>query len=70
LLYKPWRRRVDKSRASNDHFEPISQDSTILRPEGEELHASTVVGQRIRTKEPDINVRSVEATDIAGPAQR
>lgn len=68
LLYKPWRRRVDKSRASNAHFEPVSHDPTNLRLIDEELHTPTDVIQKTRTKEPNTSVESVKPSEIAGPA--
>ena len=36
LIYKPWRRRIEKKKAHNAHFEPFSQTSVAIRPNGED----------------------------------
>ncbi|RYN65089.1 hypothetical protein AA0118_g3435 [Alternaria tenuissima] len=69
LLYKPWRRRIDRKRVNNAHFEPLPQENEITEPDEEnprEVPASITT----YTKDVDVNVEPVEATDIAGPAHR
>ncbi|RAR13036.1 high affinity nickel transport protein nic1 [Stemphylium lycopersici] len=69
LLYKPWRRRIDNRRATNAHFEPLPQDQETPEPNREELRYAP--GQEnVYTKDVDVNVEPVEATDVAGPARR
>lgn len=69
LLYKPWRRRVDKKRLGNAHFEPLSQNTnTPERNEEEHHYRLTTAGGGL--KDVDVVVQSVEATDLAGPSQR
>jgi high-affinity nickel-transport protein len=69
LLYKPWRRRIDKKRVRNAHFEPLAQDPTTAQRDDEELQDSLPT-DRNGAKDLNINVEPVEATDIAGPAAR
>lgn len=66
FLYKPWRRRVDKKRLGNAHFEPLSQNPDTVAPHDEEQQNDPSRG----TKDVDVVVQSVEATDLAGPAHR
>ncbi|KAH6625795.1 high-affinity nickel-transport protein-domain-containing protein [Boeremia exigua] len=67
LLYKPWRRRVDKKRLGNAHFEPLSQAPDDIVPiEGEPQQCS----QGRSTKDVDVVVQSAEVPDFAGPAHR
>ncbi|KAH7558819.1 high affinity nickel transport protein nic1 [Bipolaris maydis] len=69
LLYKPWRRRIDKKRVTNAHFEPLSQDQNTPQPsEGEfrDLQEPDVT----LAKNMDVHVEPVDATDAAGPAHR
>ena len=69
LLYKPWRRRVDKTRLGNAHFEPLSQNpDTAVRRDEEQQSSPRATGER--TKDVDVVVQSIEATDLAGPAHR
>jgi high-affinity nickel-transport protein len=67
LLYKPWRRRVDRNRVCNAHFEPLPQSSERQRDEEEELQDSPRVGKD-GAKAPRVDVASIEVTDTAGPA--
>jgi high-affinity nickel-transport protein len=69
LLYKPWRRRVDKKRLGNAHFEPLPQSTDAIgRNDEEQQSSSTTAGEGL--KDVHVVVQSVEATDLAGPAQR
>jgi high-affinity nickel-transport protein len=69
LFYKPWRRRIDKKRVSDAHFEPLSQDLETNEPQDEEQRT---VPQSMATyaKDVDVSVEPVEATDVAGSAHR
>jgi high-affinity nickel-transport protein len=67
ILYRPWRRRVDMKRVRNAHFEPLSQDPNSARVGDEELQASPVTDSA-PTKNLDIAIEAVEATDAAGPS--
>lgn len=69
VLYKPWRRRVDKQRVRNAHFEPLSQDPTNAQGEGEEVEVPSTTRQE-RVKDVAVDVNAIEATDAAGPAHR
>ncbi|KZM18973.1 metal ion binding [Ascochyta rabiei] len=69
LLYKPWRRRIDKKRLGNAHFEPLSQSPDTATRNDEEQH-SGAAGREGGTKNVDVVVQSIEATDLAGPAHR
>jgi high-affinity nickel-transport protein len=69
LLYKPWRRRVDKKRLGNAHFEPLPNNSGTAVCNEEEQQVSPTIGDN-RTKDVDVVVQSVEVTDLAGPAHR
>jgi high-affinity nickel-transport protein len=69
LLYKPWRRRIDKKRARNAHFDPLEQSNEGLTEEEEELE--TRPKDRTDAKngagDVEVNVEPVEVTDAAGP---
>jgi high-affinity nickel-transport protein len=67
LLYKPWRRRVDRNRVRNAHFEPLAQSSERQRNEEEELQDCPRVGKD-GAKAPKVDVASIEVTDAAGLA--
>ena len=69
LLYKPWRRRVDKKRLGSAHFEPLSQSPDLIARNDEEQQTE-LAGANNRTKDVDVVVQSIEATDLAGPAHR
>jgi high-affinity nickel-transport protein len=60
LIYKPWRRRVDKRRLQAATFEPLSVRDDVI--EEEELASRPVV-----TKTMGANVEPVETTGQAGP---
>ncbi|KAF2995996.1 Mitochondrial beta-keto-acyl synthase [Curvularia kusanoi] len=71
LLYRPWRRRVDKMRLGNAHFESLSQTFSPSGPNDEEQQQQQQRSDESRaTKDVDVLVRSVEETDLAGPAYR
>jgi high-affinity nickel-transport protein len=67
LLYKPWRRRVDRKRVRNAHFEPLPQNSEAQRDDDEELVESPTVAKK-GVDETEINIEPVQSTDTAGPA--
>ncbi|KAF1834923.1 NicO-domain-containing protein [Decorospora gaudefroyi] len=69
LLYKPWRRRIDKKRVNNAHFEPLSQDLNTAIPVDEEQR-NTPESNGTYSKDVSVNVEPLEVTDIAGPAHR
>jgi high-affinity nickel-transport protein len=69
LLYKPWRRRVDKKRLENAHFEPLREENGM--PGSDEEHNREVVASSTTpTKAVEVNIESVEAADVAGPAHQ
>lgn len=69
LLYKPWRRRIDRKRLGDAHFEPLSQDSIPAQIVDEELESDPGANQT-HSKDVGVNVVPVKATDAAGPVQR
>jgi high-affinity nickel-transport protein len=69
ILYKPWRRRIDKKRVRNAHFEPLPQDLVATPRDADELHDAPASGSE-GVKALDIKVQPIEATDVAGPAPR
>ncbi|CAI6337291.1 unnamed protein product [Periconia digitata] len=69
ILYKPWRRHVEKGRLQRAHFEPMPTDDR------DEFVDESVQEERVNqsagetpTKAVGVNVKPVEATDEAGPA--
>jgi high-affinity nickel-transport protein len=66
LIYKPWRRRIDKKRVRNAHFEPLSQDQATAGLEEEELQHAPVASNDV-PKDMGVSVEPVEVTDAAGP---
>jgi len=71
LLYRPWRRRVDKMRLGNAHFEPLSQGSNYSGPsnqEQEQQQEQEQSGESSAAKDVDVVVQSIEDTSLAGPA--
>jgi nickel/cobalt transporter (NiCoT) family protein len=64
LLYKPWRRHIDKKRTRNAHFEPLPQSGDVGQDEVEENPTKGKDG----SGGTEIIIEPVEATDIAGPA--
>lgn len=69
ILYKPWRRRIDKRRVRDAHFEPLSQDPSNIRVEEEEIQVAATARQDV-IKDPNVNIEPVERTDGAGPVDR
>lgn len=69
LLYKPWRRRIDKKRLGNAHFEPLSQNFDTPAQNDEEQQSIRTKDNR-GAKDVDVAVQAVDATDLAGPAHR
>jgi high-affinity nickel-transport protein len=66
ILYKPWRRRIDKKRVRNTHFEPLPQDLIATSRDANEIHNAPAIGSD-GVKALDIKVQPLEATDVAGP---
>jgi high-affinity nickel-transport protein len=66
ILYKPWRRRIDKRRVRNAHFEALAQEPAPARTEEEELYTPSVLNKD-NIKNSNVNILPVEATDVAGP---
>lgn len=69
MLYKPWRRYIDKKRLGNAHFEPLSQNLEAPRLDKDEDHTIREA-DRIRSKDVDISVVPVAHSDLAGPSRR
>jgi high-affinity nickel-transport protein len=67
LVYKPWRRRIDKKRVRNAHFEPLSQDQANALFEEEELQDTPISNNRA-TKDVGVSSEPVEVTRAARPA--
>jgi high-affinity nickel-transport protein len=65
LLYGPWRRRVDRKRARNAHFEPFSQSTVeaLATEEAQFEDADTRKGKQVSST----TVEPVSSTDAAGP---
>jgi len=68
ILYKPWRRRVDKKRIGNAHFEPLAQDPDVPRRDDEERQVPTTAIST-DTKDINVSVEPIQATDTAGPSR-
>ncbi|KAH7374292.1 high-affinity nickel-transport protein-domain-containing protein [Pyrenochaeta sp. MPI-SDFR-AT-0127] len=69
LLYKPWRRRIDKKRVSDAHFEPLSQNPGAAQLDDEE-HQNVPETDRTHLKDTEVHVESLDTRGIAGPADR
>jgi len=65
VLYKPWRRQIDKKRARRAHFIPLPQSSDTRVEATEEDPEILPIQTKSRN---EINVAPVEATDAAGLA--
>ncbi|KAF2008579.1 NicO-domain-containing protein [Aaosphaeria arxii CBS 175.79] len=67
LLYKPWRRRIDRKRNRNAHFETLDQSIERQREDEEDLvtRPEPVKGGN---GDAEVTVHPVEDTDAAGPA--
>ncbi|KAI8941980.1 hypothetical protein NX059_000091 [Plenodomus lindquistii] len=70
LVYKPWRRRIDKKRARNAHFEPLPQNLITVEPADEEIANTGATTNKNDSKDVDVSVVAVETTDLAGPSHR
>jgi high-affinity nickel-transport protein len=70
LLYRPWRRRVDKMRLGNAHFEPVSQDSNYPGPSNQEQQQQEQSVESSAAKDVNVVVQSIEDTSLAGRAHR
>lgn len=68
MLYKPWRRRVDKKRLGSAHFEQLTQGPDAATPSDEERRSGTM-DRNAGTKGADIEVQSFETAALAGPAR-
>ncbi|KAF2107214.1 high-affinity nickel-transport protein-domain-containing protein [Lophiotrema nucula] len=70
VLYKPWRRRIDKKRMQNQNFVPLPQSAESYREEDDEEEEGQPpnAGKDVGGK-TDVNVETldVEVTDAAGP---
>ncbi|KAI4907684.1 hypothetical protein J4E90_009090 [Alternaria incomplexa] len=67
LLYKPWRRRIDRKRVNNAHFEPLPQENDV--PGSDEEHNRGIVpSSTTQAKAVEVNIEPVEAIG-AGPAR-
>lgn len=69
ILYKPWRRRIDKKRLGNAHFEPLPQNPSTQTPEDEYLQDAREESLS-QNKGARVSVAHVEATDAVGPVHR
>lgn len=70
LLYKPWRRRIDRKRARNAHFEPLAQDAVVGREPVDEEDSNAAGSIKGDRKDVHVGVTAVETTDLAGPSSR
>ena len=70
MLYRPWRRRVDKMRLGNAHFEPLSQGSNYSGPSNQEQQqqGQEQSGESSAAKDVNVVVQSIEDTSLAGRA--
>ncbi|KAF2270084.1 high affinity nickel transport protein nic1 [Lojkania enalia] len=66
LLYKPWRRRVDRKKLRSQNFEPLPISPDDYREEDEDLDEMPRAG---KGDDVEVNVKDVNmsATDVAGP---
>ncbi|KAF2248369.1 NicO-domain-containing protein [Trematosphaeria pertusa] len=67
ILYKPWRRRIDKKRLRNATFEPLPPN-TYTDAETDEDREDGSKQVKDGVKGADVDIEPVEATDAAGPA--
>ncbi|KAF1967735.1 high affinity nickel transport protein nic1 [Bimuria novae-zelandiae CBS 107.79] len=65
LLYRPWRRRVDRKRMRNATFQPLPAEADVVADDDESRE-----GERTKdlSKAVDISVKPVGVTDPTGPA--
>lgn len=66
LLYKPWRRRIDRKRLRNVNFEPLPADTGAEAEDDVESRDSGRAKEQPKTF--DVSVQPVETTDAAGPS--
>lgn len=67
LLYKPWRRRIDRKRLMNATFEPLEAPADVES----EHEVETPVEYHMKkdgSKTVDVSIESIEGTDLAGPS--
>ncbi|KAL6704857.1 hypothetical protein ACN47E_007540 [Coniothyrium glycines] len=68
LLYKPWRRRIEKRRLQNAHFEPLPQAAQEPEHIDEESHDVGIVAHG-STKDVGVTVDSLESVHIGGSSR-
>ncbi|PSN74626.1 NicO-domain-containing protein [Corynespora cassiicola Philippines] len=68
LLYKPWRRRVDKTRVRDAHFEPLPQSPILARDTENDVESGSQP-TKYGTAGPQVYVEPAKATDAAGPGE-
>ena len=66
LFYKPWRRRIDRKRIGEAHFEPLSQSPTADAPNEEEQQDGTTV-EADQPKVFNVRVEPAGTSDAARP---
>jgi nickel/cobalt transporter (NiCoT) family protein len=66
LLYKPWRRRIDRKRLRNHNFERLSETNSE-ELESNDQTRDDAPGSKGDGKKSDVQVKLVEDGDAAGP---
>jgi high-affinity nickel-transport protein len=67
LLYKPWRRRIDRKRLRNAAFEPLGAQAEVNN-DGETVNYMDNRTTRDDSKTVDVSIEPVETVDAAGPS--
>ena len=68
LLYKPWRRRIDKKREQKAHFVPLPQSGDARSDINDENVERIMTPTKGAHGAAEINIAPARATDAAGPA--
>lgn len=70
ILYKPWRRHVEKKRLQRAHFEPMPTEDRDGHEDDNVEEEEESVQDRTKDSKKDVGVsiHPVETTDEAGPA--
>ncbi|KAF1961568.1 high affinity nickel transport protein nic1 [Byssothecium circinans] len=68
ILYRPWRRHIDKKRMQHANFEPVLAENEAEVDNDETPDATEQWTTKRDAKAMDVDVKPVEATDAAGPS--
>ncbi|KAF2638609.1 NicO-domain-containing protein [Massarina eburnea CBS 473.64] len=69
ILYRPWRRYIDKKRIQNANFESVSENSGTEAANEEPRNENGGQSVGVGAKDIDISIEPVEATGASGPSR-